>query len=150
MSTNTNNNKADELIKEMVEHPDKDVLDYLSKADRPQFLVEQQKYCLPEAPAFPAEFLDAMKDTAFQTMQDFLKKIDAPKEALELIDDLSILTTIGNTENGSQVSSVINQVLLETVASASRNIVQLGGVFYSPSGTTISREAGATLEQASE
>ncbi|SRR6266498_702282 len=92
-----------------------------------------------EERVYPVEFLSAMKDTAFQTIQDFLKKIDAPKEASGLLEDLATLSIwTDNVEMGNQVA---NQILLETVASASRNIVELGGVFYSPSGTTVGRKS---------
>ena len=100
--------------------------------------------CLSEEPVYPAEFLSVIKDTAFEALQDFLKKIDAPKEALRLLEDLVILTTIGDVKDGDQVSPVINQILLETVAGASRNITKVGGIFYGPSGTTVGMEGSAS------
>ena len=103
--------------------------------------------CFPEAPAYPAEFLSIIKDTGFEALKDLLKKIDAPKDALELLDDLAILATIGNIRDGEQVSALVNQILGETVASASRNISKIGGIFYGPSGTTISREVDAGPDQ---
>jgi len=103
--------------------------------------------CVMEDPIYPAEFLSAMKDTAFQAVQDFLNKIDAPKEAQALLEDLAILTTwTGDFEQGAPVRPVANQTLIETVANACRNIVALGGVFYSPSGITIRREIGGEPE----
>jgi hypothetical protein len=102
--------------------------------------------CLPEEPVYPSEFLNIIKDTGFEALQECLKKIDAPEEALGLLEDLVILTTIGDLQNGDKVSSVTNQILMETVASASRNITGIGGIFYGPSGTTISREGGANIQ----
>ena len=106
-------------------------------------LLKDVELCVLEDPIYPAEFLGAIKDTAFQTLQDFLTKIDAPKEARDLLEDLVILATWeGDIEKGGQVRSLANQSCLETVASASRHIVELGGVFYGPSGITIRREIG--------
>jgi hypothetical protein len=96
--------------------------------------------CLPEDPAYPAEFLNAIQDTAFQALQDLLNEIDAPKEAVGLVEDLAILAAWTNeSERGGKVGPVANYVLIDTVANAVRNIAAIGGAFYSPSGTTIRR-----------
>ena len=90
---------------------------------------------------YPIEFLSVVQDTALKALQDYLRASDAPKAVLALLEDLAVLTTwTGEVEKGVQVRQLVNQFLQETVASASRNIVAIGGEFYSPSGTTIRRE----------
>jgi hypothetical protein len=97
-----------------------------------------------ENPIYPPEFLDAFTDTAFQAVRDYLKRTGAPKEVEAVLDDLSVLTSwAGEIKHAEKVHWSANQFLLETVASAIRNIVKIGGVFYCPSGTTCSRP-GAT------
>lgn len=108
--------------------------------DQQTLPINETAFCLPEDPVYPEEFLNVMKDTGFQAIQDFLKKIGAPGEVLSLLEDLSILTTwMSDVEKGGQVSPLTNQFLMEVVANASRNIVAIGGVFYSPNGITIRR-----------
>jgi hypothetical protein len=93
-----------------------------------------------EPPVYPVEFLDAIQATAFDAMKDLLEKIEAPKEAICLLEDLATLATLtGQSKHAGEVRPFSNQILMETVASATRNIVELGGVFYSPVGTTIPR-----------
>jgi hypothetical protein len=107
--------------------------------------------CTQEAPVFPVEFLNAVADTAFQTLQDLLQQTGAPKEASALLEDLAILTTwITNIEKNNMATPIANQILMETIANASRNIIELGGVFYSPSGMTISRQPLVPLDHGSE
>ena len=58
------------------------------------------KLCTPEEPVYPVEFLSVIKDTGFEALQELLKSIDAPQEALGLLEDLAILTTIGEVKDG--------------------------------------------------
>jgi hypothetical protein len=90
---------------------------------------------------YPAEFLSAFTSTAFKALRDHLERSGVPQEALALVDELSVITTWqGDLEQGCQVRWIANQTLLETVASASRNISAIGGQFYSPDGVTPRRE----------
>lgn len=97
-----------------------------------------------QQPVYPAEFLNSVADTALKTLQDCLKKIDAPEAASSLLEDLICLITWSDAvEKGVGVSSVGNQVMIETVANATQNIMQLGGVFCSPAGATTSQSTDA-------
>lgn len=89
---------------------------------------------------YPAEFLHAFKETAFEAMEGYLKRTKAPKEVLALLDDLNIMANWeANPEKDPRRRELENQFMIDTIASASRNIVAVGGVFYCPSGTTINR-----------
>lgn len=93
---------------------------------------------------YPPEFLDAFTDTAFQAIQDYLERTEAPREVRALIEELAILTSwAGEVKHAAKVNGHANQFLIEMVASASRNIAEIGGVFYCPSGTTCRRPGAA-------
>jgi hypothetical protein len=95
-----------------------------------------------EEAVFPAEFLDCFTETAFKTLTDYLIAIDASQAALDLLDCAQLLIKKSvELEHSDQVNHSTNQALLESVTDASRCIVALGGVFYSPSGSSTPRES---------
>ncbi|HKI53430.1 MAG TPA: hypothetical protein VJ987_04850 [Anaerolineales bacterium] len=94
-----------------------------------------------EEPVFSQEFLSAIKDTAFEALAAYLEKIGAKKDALDLLQDIAILTTWDSeTEKDGKVKAIANQFMLEAVSSASHKIAAIGGVFHSPGGTSYPRE----------
>lgn len=91
---------------------------------------------------YPIEFLRVMQDTIFHALQDCLEAMHAPKEAIELLNDMSMLNTSMSEmdQGGGKVGWHVNSFLLDTVSSASRNIAVLGGAFYGPYGEMRRRE----------
>lgn len=96
-----------------------------------------------EGAVYPLEFLDTFRDTAFTAITDYLKQSGAPMELVALVEDMIVLDVwIGEVEKGNgKVGWHVNHFLLETVASASRNIAACGGRFFSPHGETCRRDA---------
>lgn len=89
---------------------------------------------------YPIEFLHSMRTTGFKTLADYFEQLHAPKEALDLLADLQIMAVWMETQQGDMTSAVANIVMQDTVASAARNIVKLGGVFHDHAGTTTPRD----------
>lgn len=103
---------------------------------------KQKPWNQMEEAAFPAEFLDCFTETAFRAVFDYLKKINARQEAIDLLDLAQALTIEAEeVEKGNgKVRHNTNQALLDYVADASRCIVAIGGSFYAPSGSTVPRQ----------
>lgn len=97
-----------------------------------------------EAPIYPVEFLNAMNETGFKALEDWLIEQDAPRAVVELLADLNVLGAWKTDVEmgGGRVARHVNDILQETVASMARNVAGAGGVFYAPSGTTVRRGGG--------
>lgn len=91
---------------------------------------------------YPQEFLGMILDTMTKTLTEQLEQHGAPKEAIDLLEDLTMFNVwmAEVHKGGGLVQGKINQFLMETVANASRNIASVGGTFYSPFGELKSRE----------
>lgn len=86
--------------------------------------------------AYPETFLEMMMDTVTATLTEQLEKCGAPQEAILLLEDLTILYTWTKyaSKAGARVYYKANPIIIDAVASASRNIASVGGAFYSPLG----------------
>jgi hypothetical protein len=77
------------------------------------------------AGALPADFVFAVSETAYGTLQDWLEGVNAPAEVKSL---LSLLYSLGTPEFADA----------DTVAQAAQAIAALGGAFNGPSTMGIS------------
>lgn len=96
-----------------------------------------------EEALYPIEFLHVMQDTMFGGLKEYLRKMGAATEAVDLVEDLEVFMTWRGTVDGSegqQVDRLVNDMLSETIASATRHIVKLGSSLYSPYGEIVSRK----------
>jgi 16S rRNA G1207 methylase RsmC len=75
---------------------------------------------------FSEEFLRHFQDCAYETLRAHLEKTKQEK-AVELLDDLILLSM--RSDGKEQPTWLRSQIMCEAVASASKNIVALGGVF---------------------
>lgn len=81
-----------------------------------------------QAGVYPKEFIEAMKNTILKTLMDTLVQSHARAEVIDLVEELYILSM--NYDEGEAGDFI----LLDTVASATRNVAALGGSFYGPYG----------------
>ncbi len=93
-----------------------------------------------QEPVFPIELLSTMLETGFLAIKESLKKHEVPQELLDLVEDVEVLGIEMSRVELGKVPDHVNQNLLDVVSSLSRNIVNVGGIFYSPMGTTIARD----------
>jgi len=97
-----------------------------------------------EKAVYPAEFLDCLAETAFQTLHDYLNKAGAPFEVIDLLDCAAVLAKESrelyhNPEQ--QLHRATNELLTQAVSDASQEIAALGGVFHAPNGTSVPRDS---------
>lgn len=95
-----------------------------------------------EEPVYPLEFLSAVQDHMFQSLIEYLEGSDAPREAVDLVEDLScfvIWKKEVERREGGKVGFHVNSCLVDVVASATRHIAAIGGTFQSPYGETTRR-----------
>ena len=75
---------------------------------------------------FSEEFLRFFQDCAYETLRAHLEKAKQEK-AVDLLDDLILLSM--RAYGKEQPTWLRNQIMCEAVASASKNVVALGGRF---------------------
>jgi len=78
---------------------------------------------------FSEEFLRMVQDYAYETLRSHLEKTKQT-QAVNLLDDLILLS--GRSSPGVAPTWMQSQVMCEAVASASKNVLALGGQFLSP------------------
>ena len=95
----------------------------------------------PEPCPFPAEFLDTLQNTCFETLSGYLSANGAPEEALDMLDSIMCLGQFITTlaELGGKVRTREHQTILDVVSRACRLNAALGGGFY---GSGFSTEGG--------
>lgn len=95
-----------------------------------------------EEPMYPLEFLNAINETAFKALEDWLMSQQAPEAAVKLLEDLNILGTWKNEveKSNGMVGNHVNMFLQDTVSSLTLHVAAIGGVFYAPYGQTPRRE----------
>lgn len=103
-----------------------------------------------EEATYSREFLDMMRCTISRTLEEQLVKYGAPKEALDLLDDLVVLVLWSweAEESGKMVSPLVNCNLIDVVSNASKNIVAVGGAFETPMGETARRKVVSREQRA--
>ena len=80
-------------------------------------------------PMYSEEFLNMMKDYAYETLRRHLEKQGQP-EAVSLLDNLVMLTM---KPLEGQAAWVQDQILSEVIGKISQDVLKLGGRFYSSS-----------------
>lgn len=80
-----------------------------------------------QKPLFSPEFIQMMKDAAYETLRAYLRETGAPEEAKTLLEDFALLCAFENMKERNQVSWIENQSVVEALGAISYNIVSLGG-----------------------
>lgn len=98
-----------------------------------------------EDPLYPIEFLNAMNETGFKALGDWLSEQHAPQAVVKLLEDLNVLGTWKDEVEHSQgkVGREVNLFLQDTVSSLTLHVAEIGGVFYAPYGSTPKRGEGS-------
>lgn len=136
---NTRTNIMERLETALEDVSDREALAIFQKV----FEIKSQKDGERLEPAvFPLLFLDMMRDTVLETLKEQLKTCNAPKEAVDLLEDFSMLDVwMAELRMGEKgmTSRFVNSHLVDTVANASRNVAAVGGGFFSPYGVMRAR-----------
>lgn len=75
-----------------------------------------------EKPMFSEEFVSMVQDHAYETLRAYLERTNQ-KSAIVLLDDLIILS---HAAYRSEATWMQNQMISETIASASHHVLELG------------------------
>jgi hypothetical protein len=88
-----------------------------------------------ERPAFPEQFINIMKDYAYETLSEYLKAQNASEDALHLLDDLVILADLREMiASGKDIEYHWNVELQECISGITHAVDAMGGIFSGPYG----------------
>jgi hypothetical protein len=110
------------------------------KKEKAPAVVEKEEPPSPpkEAPEFSKEFLDVMRDYAYETLYKYLEGASVSKDALVLLDDLFIIQTIREKfQEEPLVDYIWNDEACNAVGNISQSVIKLGGFFVSPLGQRV-------------
>jgi hypothetical protein len=90
--------------------------------------------------SYAPEFVTSLAINAGLTLETWLAKNGAPKEAVDLLYYVIILERAAANLEDSTISDMEALTLTEEIPTITRLIVQMGGVFSDPAGDTYERE----------
>lgn len=137
---NTQQEARIKLVKAIEGLTDRDAIDLFKRLMEKKSEMEQRSVL--EEPLYPIEFLNAMNETAFKALEDWLVSQQAPEAVVKLLEDLNVLGAWKAEVEHSQgkVGREVNLFLEDTISSLTLHVAKIGGVFFAPYGSTPRRE----------
>lgn len=84
---------------------------------------------------YPSEFINSIADNAAAVVGDWLEKNNAPEALVDLFSSTIMLYQFAQRAEGKILNDLDAADLTETIANATKLINELGGLFYSASGS---------------